>query len=927
MGNFYQKFFKNFCRKVGKHDIFGTIVLCLLNSVAFSIEVARAPTGQAFARPRSGGMAPGRLAPSRKRRRDPPELPEEALVQEGPHEQPQGVPAEAAAACSPPRNQQSSDSARPTRQPSIPPVGASVFHRILKVHGIIAQHASPADFLHQGKVLLRYAVIEKKVQVMKSLWCMAVELDQPRTSPRSSPRPATQRSTASTEEQIPQQRRQSGMASAPAVRPFAASVVIEEEEMVMAAEDLPELAAHERGRATQAKTSSASSVTSTKWGALGLHKTGQTKVSLEQRLEEFPQQALTISATTRGKILFCKCCAKELQNIKETIKTHITSERHKSRLQTWLKKNKGDNQILQFLHEYFKAHPDEKDSTVGEEPQLFRWRVVESCLHAGVPVAKIDTLRDLLERTGNSLSSSTHLGAYIPKIETREFELITSELKEQKLCMIYDGTTRLGECTAVLMRWCSSSFQIEQRLVALRTVKKHMNGDNLGPFLIDIIGQLGVRSSSIVCTARDSCSTNGKAERNIRPILSKATNMRCISHTLSHTAEHVELPVMKDFMTPWLSLVQHHPSAKSLWRERLGGSMKGFSTIRWFSREELCNELAKNFSLLPDFVDELIHDEIGDAHPKKMAEILRTSSKTLQLELACNLDMEPVLKACYTLEGDGLTILLARRKLDELLAWGATVGEEASSMPNVAALLRSQTELTVGTKIYEYFADVIPPRYFKGEIVQPRTEGLYTIKYTDNSKIDQEEREVRQWIDVREMPEWKRLADAAKGGINYLKNRMEGNLPASQRNYDCSQMFEVLRAVRAFDPSWAAHNLDADAVDNLRVISSLEHMVDRLQQQRAAYVAACTDVTIDHTESVDDHPFTNGVLKFFAELGVTATAWSEAARIVFAFTPVSAAAERVFSLLNSMFQDQQTRSLGDYIQTAIMLRYNKRHVG
>ena len=43
--------------------------------------------------------------------------------------------------------------------------------------------------------------------------------------------------------------------------------------------------------------------------------------------------------------------------------------------------------------------------------------------------------------------------------------------------------------------------------------------------------------------------------------------------------------------------------------------------------------------------------------------------------------------------------------------------------------------------------------------------------------------------------------------------------------------------------------------------------------------------------------------------------------------PNSAAAERVFSMLKAMFGDQATTALADYIQTAIMLRSNKRKVG
>lgn len=66
-------------------------------------------------------------------------------------------------------------------------------------------------------------------------------------------------------------------------------------------------------------------------------------------------------------------------------------------------------------------------------------------------------------------------------------------------------------------------------------------------------------------------------------------------------------------MTPWLGLVQHHPSAKKRWKEKIGGTMKGFSNVRWFSREEVCNDIALNFASLHDFVDEMLEDDIGDA--------------------------------------------------------------------------------------------------------------------------------------------------------------------------------------------------------------------------------------------------------------------------------------------------------------------------
>ena len=43
--------------------------------------------------------------------------------------------------------------------------------------------------------------------------------------------------------------------------------------------------------------------------------------------------------------------------------------------------------------------------------------------------------------------------------------------------------------------------------------------------------------------------------------------------------------------------------------------------------------------------------------------------------------------------------------------------------------------------------------------------------------------------------------------------------------------------------------------------------------------------------------------------------------------PNSASCERVFALLKNMFGEEQMSTLADYIQAALMLRYNKRVVG
>ena len=50
--------------------------------------------------------------------------------------------------------------------------------------------------------------------------------------------------------------------------------------------------------------------------------------------------------------------------------------------------------------------------------------------------------------------------------------------------------------------------------------------------------------------------------------------------------------------------------------------------------------------------------------------------------------------------------------------------------------------------------------------------------------------------------------------------------------------------------------------------------------------------------------------------------WANVCKIILLVQPSSAAAERVFSLLQNTFSRQQSRSLEDYVAVSMMLQYN-----
>ena len=196
---------------------------------------------------------------------------------------------------------------------------------------------------------------------------------------------------------------------------------------------------------------------------------------------------------------------------------------------------------------------------------------------------------------------------------------------------------------------------------------------------------------------------------------------------------------------------------------------------------------------------------------------------------------------------------------------------------------------------------------------------LYTIKYTDGTTMDAEEHEARRWLRIHDSADWLKYCGFASGGFTYLENRVTNNCPRAYHYRDSYQMWAL---ARMFNPSHAAQHLAPDGVDALADIKPLAYhnLIEGMKSEVHAYLTACVGVVVDTTSM---EAFTNSVLLFWRRNGHKFPTWAAAARIMFAMTPNSASAERVFSLLKAMFGDARASSLSDLVQGSLMLKFNK----
>jgi len=366
--------------------------------------------------------------------------------------------------------------------------------------------------------------------------------------------------------------------------------------------------------------------------------------------------------------------------LKQTIVIHKDSKKHKENKVKYLEETRDDEAVKQMISDYFAQNPNEQQSTLDPETLLYRWRVVEKMMEEGIPLAKVDAMRDLLERGGETLTDSTHLACFVPKIHQREKDAVAHEIKDELGCIIYDGTTRLGEATAVLWRQCPTElFRLQQRLVAVRTTATHMTGDALYRLLgCIVLRDLAKQPEEVICSSRDSCSTNGVAERLLGTLCPAMAKNKCISHILVGTGQHIKLPNLGIFMAWMIQLLTHSHAFRLVFKEVMGEAMPNYSKIRWWSRWDLMEVLSRCFTRIGKLITVLEERGIGESSTVHLREIYDSNERELRHELAMIMDLKCFYLATYR-RADAMPPSPARRASAASAATAAAAAAAAAA--------------------------------------------------------------------------------------------------------------------------------------------------------------------------------------------------------------------------------------------------------
>eukprot|EP00117_Sycon_ciliatum_P015160 scpid79552/ scgid6102/ len=113
------------------------------------------------------------------------------------------------------------------------------------------------------------------------------------------------------------------------------------------------------------------------------------------------------------------------------------------------------------------------------------------------------------------MTYSTHMAQLVPFLLQNEQSTIKKEIASAAhLTVIFDGTSRLGEALAVVLRYVDGDFNIHvhQRLVPFSVLSKSLAGTELARELITVLStQLQVPSHKVLALVPDCAAVNGVA--------------------------------------------------------------------------------------------------------------------------------------------------------------------------------------------------------------------------------------------------------------------------------------------------------------------------------------------------------------------------------------------------------------------------------
>ena len=513
-------------------------------------------------------------------------------------------------------------------------------------------------------------------------------------------------------------------------------------------------------------------------------------------------------------------------------------------------------------------------STLSAEHQAWRVAVVRDWMTAGIPLNALQRVRHLIEKNNYSLCNDRGSRDMIPAILELERNTVRSEIVGCAVSVCFDCTPHHSEVFVAMLRFVDAAWKIQQRVGDLQLLAQCLDAKHLAGLLAKSLASLSISPENVFAFSHDGCTVNSAAMDKFgdRVEYEKAESLRCISHALSNVGKKFNGATLQKFFQSYTAATAHSFKAKALFKDVCGQAAPQGHRIRWQADCEAMKGLLVNFDAIDVWISDCEEANVAEASMKQMKAIMEDPAMraecSLELTMVASVGKR-ITSAVFLLEGDGFLAPLVHNILERLGGMLLQIKSYIDTNRSLCPLLQELDDMVAKEP---HFIEDVNLLEIQKSTLNPLLKYFFDHFDANTGILRKEVRRFRALLI-----------------FNIIDVHILGNHVDFIEKLCEMEFFRVARA---------------------DLLNELPTYLRLVEVWRGGLPAAGVDAS-----SVN-------LLAWFKDRQSQLPHFSKCAKIAALLQPSSAMAERAFSTMRALFDEQQTAALGDYRCASTMLSYN-----
>lgn len=421
--------------------------------------------------------------------------------------------------------------------------------------------------------------------------------------------------------------------------------------------------------------------------------------------DNIPLQRGLITGDNKLNKVRCGYCHLSITNKNYNLNIHFGSAGHKEKVENLRQQMEREViSLIPYLEPAAAPKPTGPGRQVDELSRGARENFVRYALIAGLPAYALEDMRPFFDAHLNfSIARMSDMfDENLTAVLAKEDAELRADLKRAKFaCVVFDGTTHLGEASFFVVRYWKDG-KIVVKCIACKHADKSMDGEVLCRLFKKICDDFGLKYSAhngegllflialyastnhddlvaLVAAIHDEAAVNGKALDAMKASgdLAETLDDLCASHCLSNAGDNFsEAKHLMAMDGLWNGLVSHSGGVQRAFYQALGAPCPRLTNaIRWYCKWEMWRDINHHYNGIADFLDTL--DTVSDS-VKKLRQYFRPlpndrAQNALRRQFRAELIIvvtygRPLCRLTYYFErSEDMVLCFAREKIASLM--------------------------------------------------------------------------------------------------------------------------------------------------------------------------------------------------------------------------------------------------------------------